>query len=71
MVPIIETSTMPDAYPNIVNDPDTVIKVRDLFLTGSKAKIRIIYGRVRTVTYTLDLEGFNSASQWVEGCLHR
>ena len=64
--PIIGTTT--NKYPHIVDDPDTVIKVRNLFRTGSEAIIRTVYGHL-IYTYTLELEGFNSASEWVEdGC---
>ena len=64
--PIIETFS---EYPIIVIDPDTVIKVRDLFRTGSEAKIRTVHHKYNKFTYTLDLEGFNDASKWVEdGC---
>ena len=64
--PIIETTT--NIYASMVVDPDTVIKVRDLFRTGIEAKIRIVHD-LETFTHTVDLEGFKSASEWVEhGC---
>ena len=64
--PIIETSIK--AFATFVDDPDTVIKVRDLFRTGSVAKIRTV-NVYEKHTYTLDLEGLKSASVRVEdGC---
>ena len=54
-------------------EADSVSKMRDLFLDGSKARIRVIQAlknHTEKQTLVLGIKGFDAASQWVEaGCV--